>query len=144
MLTVVCHVVLVSKVVVTEVTLSELIYVQPVVATKQVLNLAIVLCAVNTCTNTCCKLRATTEYMVKLSSEVVVELVGVTLLNHGVCTVAIAITWINIATLVITDKAIEVDITCPVLHKLMIFEFIGLEVCLSKLRIIIVVLSKLI
>ena len=82
--------------------------------------------------------------MVELSSKVVVELIGVTLLDHSVGTVALAITWVNIATLIVANKTIEVDITSPVLHELTILKLVSLKVSLSKWKSHIIALGKVI
>ena len=52
-LTVVSHIILISLYIVTKVALCKLINIEPIVTTKQVLNLAIVLRAINASTKTC-------------------------------------------------------------------------------------------
>ena len=82
--------------------------------------------------------------MVELCSEVVVNLVGVALLNHSHSTMSLAIAIIYIAHLVILNDAVEVDIAVPVAGVLDKLSTVGLDVGLSKLQRITICLGKVV
>ena len=90
-LVVVVEIVLICNRVATHIALSKLINIYPVITAQQVLNLVVVLSTVYASLNTCQEVVVSVEIVRDISSEVVVDLVGVTLLDHIVRTVTVSI-----------------------------------------------------
>ena len=80
--------------------------------------------------------------MAELRCEVVVQLVGMTLLNHRHRAVTIAILRVLLTHLVILNQTIEVDVAIPILGVLHKLHLVSLEVSIGEWECEVVVLSK--
>ena len=113
MLAIVVEVVLILDRVATHITLGKLIDIDPEVTTKQVLNLVVVLGAVHTSLDTTKEAVVLVERVGDICHEVVVNLVGVTLLDDVVRAMTISV-WRCRTILVGVDHTIEVHTTVPI------------------------------
>ena len=111
-LVVVVEVVLICNWIATHITLGKFINIHPEVATKQVLNLVVVLGTIYTSLHSRQKVVVSVEIVRDICCKVVVDLVGMTLLDHIVRAMTLCV-WRGCAVLVRINHIIEVDTTCP-------------------------------